>query len=370
MELEIPTDILREILRRLPVKSLIRFRCVCRSWCAFITSPEFIALHLSRRYHADDTNILIMLFIQETKKYVLSFHSNNESLDTIAPDLEVPIFHDFGTAGLLGPSNGIVCIATRKDICLFNPATRKFRRLPDCPFGCPQDFFRCSEHSGFGYDPITNDYKVIRLVMLWHLEDRHTYAFRAEIYNLSTNAWRELDNIYREHLSNASVSISFKGSLHWSVLDCVLSFHLNSEEFTEIEYPPSYVFTRPGVHNLAVLDESLALIICIPDDDYDIHRSIDVWVMKEYGVQGYWIKRFSIASLPNINFPLSFRNNNEEEELFIESKDGQLISCVLSNCQEFRKYNVREPSSCVVGIRPESVLNVVTYRESLIPIQE
>ncbi|KAL3508923.1 hypothetical protein ACH5RR_028324 [Cinchona calisaya] len=42
-------------------------------------------------------------------------------MDTIAPDLEVPIFHDYGAAVLLGPSNGIVFIVTRQDIYINLP---------------------------------------------------------------------------------------------------------------------------------------------------------------------------------------------------------------------------------------------------------
>ncbi|KAL3508926.1 hypothetical protein ACH5RR_028327 [Cinchona calisaya] len=379
-----PADILKEILRRLPVKSLIRFRCVCKSWCAFIKSPEFIALHLSSRRHShadDDTNILIMRFIKDTKKYVLSFHSNKESMDTIAPDLEVPIFHDYGAAVLLGPSNGIVCIVSRQDICLCNPATHEFRRLPPWPFGCPQDFYRYFAASGFGYDPIRNDYKVIGLVTLSHVYDYHTYELRAEIYNLNTNSWRESDNtIPLQHFHNACISISFQGSLHWSFVDRILTFHLNSEEFTTIEYPDrdqdveeysDQGFPRPRVRSLAVLDKSLGLITCIYDDsdpeiislDINKYRSIDVWLMKECGIQESWTRVFSIVSLADINlpssFPLCFRK--DEEELSIQTIDGQLISCVLRHCQKLRKFNVYEHY-------PGGV--VVSYRESLVSVQE
>ncbi|RAL48407.1 hypothetical protein DM860_005831 [Cuscuta australis] len=43
---EFGEDMIREVMLRLPVKSLIRFKCVSRFWHAQITSPDFIAKHL------------------------------------------------------------------------------------------------------------------------------------------------------------------------------------------------------------------------------------------------------------------------------------------------------------------------------------
>ena len=43
----LPDDIVLDILARLPVKSLLRFRCVRKSWYFRITSPNFISTHLN-----------------------------------------------------------------------------------------------------------------------------------------------------------------------------------------------------------------------------------------------------------------------------------------------------------------------------------
>ncbi|KAK2654317.1 hypothetical protein Ddye_014173 [Dipteronia dyeriana] len=47
---DIPPPIIVDILSRLPVKSLCRFRCVSKPWLALINHPRFAKMHLSRTH--------------------------------------------------------------------------------------------------------------------------------------------------------------------------------------------------------------------------------------------------------------------------------------------------------------------------------
>ncbi|KAI8027029.1 F-box protein [Camellia lanceoleosa] len=44
--LSLPRDIIFDILNHLPVKSLLRFKCICKTFCQLISSPTFISSHL------------------------------------------------------------------------------------------------------------------------------------------------------------------------------------------------------------------------------------------------------------------------------------------------------------------------------------
>ncbi|XP_021317842.1 F-box protein At5g65850 [Sorghum bicolor] len=44
----LPEDVVFEVLARLPAKTLCRFRCVCKGWCALIGNPAFVAAQRSR----------------------------------------------------------------------------------------------------------------------------------------------------------------------------------------------------------------------------------------------------------------------------------------------------------------------------------
>ncbi|KAL0000873.1 hypothetical protein SO802_014654 [Lithocarpus litseifolius] len=48
---ELPEDILVDILMTLPIKSLVRFKCVCNSWLSLITYPRFVRRHLNYHHH-------------------------------------------------------------------------------------------------------------------------------------------------------------------------------------------------------------------------------------------------------------------------------------------------------------------------------
>ncbi|GFP82038.1 F-box protein at3g17710 [Phtheirospermum japonicum] len=57
----IPEDIIRTILSRLPVKSLLRFRTVSKSWNTMISDPRFARLHLE----PSDQETAVEIWIKE-----------------------------------------------------------------------------------------------------------------------------------------------------------------------------------------------------------------------------------------------------------------------------------------------------------------
>ena len=55
----LPIEIITEILSRLPVKCLLRFLCISKSWYALIKHPDFIKLHLHRSIETNRDRTLI-----------------------------------------------------------------------------------------------------------------------------------------------------------------------------------------------------------------------------------------------------------------------------------------------------------------------
>ena len=373
---DLSEDIVTEILLRLPVKSLVRFRCVCRSWLLLIQSRRFVDLHL--RLAKGNERILIYQIIREKSKPVLSFHSNDELLSVVAPYLDdIPGYDYFFS--FVGSCNGIVCLcANRIDgIFLFNPALRQSKRLPPRPFGCPPGLEDWAGPLGFGYDPITDDYKVVKFVDIWEEETENcSYPElvdnKVEIYNLSTNTWRQLDGFSKQVGNHRCFSIFFNGCFHWyddsGPEIQIVSFNMATEVFLNIPLPESgYLDSGETTGNvtttaLVTLDECLAFIL------YTVHKRhtslntwekvddqfFDVWIMKEYGVKESWTKRYHVGPLSNIEFPLS---SWKTDGLLLQTTDGQLVSCDL-NTQQVQEYDIYEPRK----------LDAVSYKESLVSL--
>ena len=51
---DLPIDVVAELLARLQVQTMLNFRCICKSWNSLITSPRFVSLHLARYQNNND----------------------------------------------------------------------------------------------------------------------------------------------------------------------------------------------------------------------------------------------------------------------------------------------------------------------------
>ncbi|KAL7213691.1 hypothetical protein ACSBR2_016256 [Camellia fascicularis] len=117
-----PMDLIVDILSRLPVKPLVRFRCVSKPWCALIDDPDFIKLHLNRSIN---TKSHLNLILNDCSLSSVNF----DSLDNATKLKSLLKWTDFGIE-VLGSCNGLICLYNgEEDVCIWNPSTRKHRKL-------------------------------------------------------------------------------------------------------------------------------------------------------------------------------------------------------------------------------------------------
>ncbi|KAI5640291.1 hypothetical protein M9H77_00240 [Catharanthus roseus] len=389
-KVNLPQDALTEILLRLPVKSLIRFKCVSKSWFSLLTSPLFIDMHLKFSLTRDDEFVLIKRFVNDdtTHETLLSLHINDESLSVLVSDLEIPSFIDeppyYHVPELMGSCNGIICLFYYDNFILFNPATRQIRIIPPHP-PCPEDFFRICECWGFGFDTATDDYKIViisRLEIENPLNDtdieflnQDSDHHEARIYSLRMDSWKELDYVppkIRSFRPNG-FDLFFNNRIHWTEwAPYILSLDISTEVFHKFGYPKANEISSYGRYykSLAVINNTLTLIL------YDSHRSsnshfleqfIDVWIMKEYSNEESWSKQYSIGPFTGISRPISIWKNNR---IFLEKAVGgyldrdklvQLAACDLFNCEQLLMYNS-------IHGKCEFSMEVVFYKETLVSI--
>ncbi|KAM7497633.1 hypothetical protein LguiA_022047 [Lonicera macranthoides] len=341
----IHTEIIANILSWLPPRSLLRFRCVCKSWCSLISSPNFIDIHTHQLDASSNhnTRLLAMRWTgcasYGSKVYPLDFDSEMLRVDneSVGNDCPFPI-----TARLCCNScNGLFLVRCSVFQGLWNPSIRRKLVLGESLFRFTA---KCRYVSALGFNPKTNDYKVVNIRYERMGDGSHCSDVR--IYSVKEGAWRSISapappyNIASGMPSNVFIN----GSLHWianhavlvtsdfqsvypfDVYDIVDDLENNSimvfdtveEVFREIMLPKSLVSI--ATHNLRpmVIGGSLSVIQC--ENFLDL-RSI--WVMKKYGAVESWSKKYSFDSDMGFGRLLGFRENGE---LVLLNKHDDLVA--------------------------------------------
>ncbi|XP_027119956.1 F-box/kelch-repeat protein At3g23880 isoform X1 [Coffea arabica] len=321
----IPDELIFEILSRLPVKSLLRFRCVSKSWLSLISSSEFIKAHLEKSLNEHDYNRHKLLFISDRIFKNCSLNpalnaSKTPSTETSANIVDNPMRFNRGSLPyIVGSCNGLVCIKSpRNRLYFWNPATRKSKRLPK--FGSKTvhnnwwDSLFCY---GFGYDESNEDYKVVGVSFV-NVSDVFGTEIRVKVYSLKGNSWRRIQEDFKVGDMDEYGCFA-NGKLHWvsnripgsDDVRKIISFDLASEAFGEVEKPEQWMgFSSDW--NLHVLDGHLSL-------SYDQGSNlVDVWVMEKDGANESWAKVLSILNL-----------SQPSGEIFLKpvflSKEGEIL---------------------------------------------
>nr|BAQ18955.1 S9-locus linked F-box protein 1 [Petunia x hybrida] len=368
-------DVFIYTLLRLPVKSLMRFKCVSKVGYTLIQSSAFIKFHLNRTTTTEEELILLKRSIEEEStryKTILSFLSNDDdNLNPLFPDLDVPCLVSTCSSNfdqLFGPCQGLIALIDYVNTFLLNPATRNYRIIPPSPLSSQERVHLYVQGAGFGFDSIAKEYKIVMIEVIYRdtpCKDPELGEKKVEVYDFSIDSWRELDHVSNDLPTMFWVPCSemfYKGACHWFALSepdtvDILCFDLSSEVFRIMKMPDSCRFFNGPSYGLLIKNESLTLI-CYPDEESEVYprqESIDIWIMKEYGAYDSWIKKQTIRPLP-IEIPLSIW---KDDLLLFQSKNGFLLSYDL-NSGEVKQYNLH---GC-----PKS-LRAVVYKECLTQIQ-
>ncbi|KAK9943160.1 hypothetical protein M0R45_008778 [Rubus argutus] len=319
-----PEEIIHKILLRLPVKPLIKFSLVCKSWMSLIKSSTFIQSHLRTTIDSNDKNGTHLLLLSASSYSITDrilhhhhwlrwdspeFGEYSKLISPVVVNKKRVAFHDLR---VVGTCNGLVCLESdnlyghRSPTLLWNPSVRKTVIFPSPPMCFPGAVRhpKCITH-GFGYDSHSGDYKILRIATLFssHLE--------VQVYSLARGSWKSLviNSVVAGDLKSGRETLAFvNGSLH-ILKSCtclgdrlpdalpnlrgdnfITSFNLATELFGQVMMPEA--LGKDGC-SLSRYGDSLALIKCRPA--WDDPRGTDIWVMKEYGVAESWTFLFNIA---------------------------------------------------------------------------
>ncbi|KAM7512003.1 hypothetical protein LguiB_010878 [Lonicera macranthoides] len=344
----IPQEVIIEILSRLPVKTLLKFKSVCKNWYAIIKSTNFISKHLHNHYDNDTGGLLlIQRFIPESRLYGFELFTDKTLATDSNPIVDPYLQNTAFAQSVLGPLNGLYVLFNRKDrLALWNPAIREFKPLPSHPI---TDQIRAEDYMndptiGFGFDTLTNDYKVV-----WFIPRRPAENNIFLLYTLSNDSWREvmIDGSFSDvylHPSTCNANTFWNGSYYWVAPEyndqrgnyfSIYAFDMINEVLSAVQCPPVYFYS------LIMYNGRIATF-------FVNGMNIDIWVMESVGI---WTKQLTIGPLPNVR---EFRGCWINGGIFVETNDYRLILC--NPNQELRDLGPRRDS--YIYIHNESLVSL------------
>ena len=282
-------------MKRLPVKSLVQFRCVSKAWKSLIDSSEFIAAHSLRR-HTQPHYLLVSYenpLVEEDYVLFSRCYTNDDSSpqQSSVPTLPQSV-KQLILPSVVGSSQGLLCLygshpnfQTHMAV-LWNPSIRKSIAVLMPYFGvCPYTCDPIQPSIGFGVCPITNDPKIVA----------NTSSSEFMIYTLSTGKWRSLPtNLPPKRIQGLFYFVVTDRFIYWEVelkdLKMIMSFDLISESFELIDLPDSLARGDPWVVSISKLRDSLAIV-----QNGDDYNSSTVWMM-EVGARKSFTKLFTITT--------------------------------------------------------------------------
>ncbi|OVA05762.1 F-box domain [Macleaya cordata] len=329
---------LREILSRLPVKSLMRFKCVCKRWQSLIQDHSFVDLHLTQSQRRPD------LLIAVPGEGVVRFFSAEYMFEGGAAiqRIEIPSWGH----GALSSINGLICFVDLLEpaACINNLSTREKTRWIKTSVKREEirlgfDYRPGGPVFGFGFDPATKEHKVICMWEICRYTTMPSYELIGgttekicEVLTVGQNSWRRIDDVPQYMLRGRAIyangSIYRRNADERLEYEVIVAFDVGSEKFRSIPIPNFIVDTwdsdgvcdlrtdylLEGDGRIALVDEisvnAVRLWICHENKEKMTSR----WTENTVTLPGLKGQRLCLNAIPGtvLNvFIGSFLKNNE-----------------------------------------------------------
>ncbi|XP_049381524.1 F-box/kelch-repeat protein At3g23880-like [Solanum stenotomum] len=294
-------EIIIEILSKIPVRSILRFKCVSKSWKELISDHYFKMKHLDHAKNDQNSNKLLINKKCLDKDDVFNIYCSTLSSVQVVEDeheLDWPSNCNPEDSVLYCSCDGLVLLAIYngldRHLLLWNPSTGESIVLPH-PKSRPK-YCVC----GMGYDATIDEYKILAI-------DLHETCqeITVEILTLKGGSWKEIckypPGIHRViGVKDCGMySLAFvHGAFHWVGLSShcctIVSFNISNEMYGEIpllEHMCNINKARFIEYGVSVLGGML----CFCSTYFNPWGGMfKLWMMKEYGVKESWTELLTI----------------------------------------------------------------------------
>ncbi|KAJ8545324.1 hypothetical protein K7X08_017907 [Anisodus acutangulus] len=356
--------IICNILSRLPVKTLLQFRCVCKKWRSTISNSNFIITHFQHSSSLQRTNssILIKTRHHESSDHVLSLF---DPLQSLVVELDSPYPCFFPNMCVAGPVNGIMCLYQPPwgdVITLWNPSMRRSRmvKLSETK---PLEEVHSFVSVGLAFEPQKKDVLILRIFCVG--PTFNDVPNHVEMCSLkSFPIWKKLENKIVFHVVGTSCDAIIKGEPYWLayINDIVLRhtlvrFDVGKTEFEMLTVPIISADDYDKQY-LANFEDSPSILMW--KKRYGC--CIDVWVLD--GLYD-WRMKCRIGPLFGFDRILGCLWNGD---IVAENDNGELVlfDPVNSSIKESLRVDNVQKGSYVISDYSESLLLV----EGMLPVKK
>ncbi|KAI3888951.1 hypothetical protein MKW92_038662 [Papaver armeniacum] len=402
-----------EILSRLPVKSLMRFKCVSKTWLSLIEEdPYFADLHFERSKACPALLLVIPLprtysddpFRISNELVLTASLSRDRSKAEIYSTLNT---ESFSCAEIRGPANGLFCFVDRlrSNARVYNISTREVTcvRSTFMPNVCYS--FGWTNWYGYeiGFDPVSRKHKVLCVSRKnqqpgQNFGDQHIVC---EVLTVGDNAWRRIDEVPPCDFRFFYLSVYVNGFIYyctskflsgnWDNGDAVfVAFDVGNEKFRMITIPNLILKNRSSdrYQCIKLLEVDGHAAIASKESDY----IVKLWVYREYNEYDNKWKKTKTRSSSNleenwtedtITLPSSWDYNLQWDFYTGAGMHQLLIQSVQRldrgiNSATLYSYDLKKKTFTEIEVSgmPSSIPNgrcinsASTYVESLYPIQK
>ncbi|EOA30647.1 hypothetical protein CARUB_v10013784mg [Capsella rubella] len=284
---ETPEEVWMEILARLPVNSLLRFKCVSKLWSSLISSRYFTNFFFKLSSQTLERRVFMSVVdLQSYSDYMLFSASSPRNWDAsvsflqLNEDLTLPAMRGH----FVNPLRGLMCFRLGREVRIYNLTTRQLLRLPIVESNMWEGDSLMWNY--FGHDPVSDEYKVLSNVSSVSKGLRRVSS-ETQVLVLGAGAsWRNTRSHTHPPHRPYSQGISINGVLYYGAWclgkRCVLiSFNLASEEFNLIELPvEAGVIWHPCRANLMNYRGKVAVFEC---SRLVTECMLQLWVVEDAG---------------------------------------------------------------------------------------
>ncbi|KAL2550059.1 F-box protein [Forsythia ovata] len=223
-------DLLIEILLRLPIKSLIRFKLVSKHWHSLITDPKFCHLRNPKPNPA-----LGLFLLPRLNYYVIpcfEYVPFSVQEPTNPSLLKLKFTKDPHGISIVQSCNGLLLCSSfqahepNRRYYVYNPTTKHFTTFPktDQETGIRKKI----RGMYLAFDPAKSPH--YKVVCVRHVElDQGEYEYQIEVYSSETGPWIVSSQHFTAEV-NFEEGVYWSGSIHWISYEKVESLYFNVDE--------------------------------------------------------------------------------------------------------------------------------------------